>query len=117
MNVVDAQGGRMSYHRPMRLAVGIAAGVAGLYLALVGALYAAMRGGPESISWLMARIEGPAMRILPFRPLWTAAREGGLKTGDAAPDLELETHDRSGRVRLSSFRGARPVVLVFGSYT
>ena len=37
--------------------------------------------------------------------------------GDAAPDFELERHDGSGTVRLSSFRGARPVVLIFGSLT
>lgn len=39
------------------------------------------------------------------------------KVGDLAPDFELQ--DPSGRtaVRLSSFRGKRPVALVFGSYT
>jgi peroxiredoxin len=37
--------------------------------------------------------------------------------GDAAPDFELLTHDKSQTVRLSDSRGERPVVLVFGSYT
>ncbi len=39
------------------------------------------------------------------------------KAGDLAPDFEL--HDPSGEhaVRLSTFRGKRPVALVFGSYT
>ena len=39
------------------------------------------------------------------------------KVGDLAPDFELQ--DPSGRVavRLSDFRGKRPVALVFGSYT
>jgi peroxiredoxin len=34
-----------------------------------------------------------------------------------APDFSLPTADRTRIVRLSSFRGDRPVVLVFGSYT
>lgn len=37
--------------------------------------------------------------------------------GEAAPDFELERHDGTGRVRLSSYRGDRPVVLIFGSLT
>jgi hypothetical protein len=39
------------------------------------------------------------------------------KEGDVAPDFEL--HDASGEnaVRLSDFRGRRPVALVFGSFT
>ena len=46
-----------------------------------------------------------------------------LATGDAAfpfdlPLLDAETHRRSGaRIRLAEFAGARPVALVFGSYT
>lgn len=39
------------------------------------------------------------------------------RTGDPAPDFELDRYDGSGRVRLSSFRGDRPVVLIFGSLT
>ncbi len=39
------------------------------------------------------------------------------KQGDAAPDFQL--FDVSGKhpVRLSEFKGKKPVVLVFGSYT
>ena len=38
--------------------------------------------------------------------------------GDAAPDFELPTlEDRESKVRLSDFRGKRPVGLIFGSYT
>jgi len=40
-----------------------------------------------------------------------------LKVGALAPDFDLPTLDNSSRVRLSSFRGEEPVVLVFGSYT
>ena len=39
------------------------------------------------------------------------------KIGEAAPDFDLALHDGSGRVRLSQFRGDRPVVLIFGSIT
>jgi hypothetical protein len=38
--------------------------------------------------------------------------------GDPAPDFELPVlGDRSQTVRLSDFRGKRPVGLIFGSYT
>ena len=39
-----------------------------------------------------------------------------LRVGDPAPDFNLKGMD-GGEVRLSSFRGQRPVLLVFGSYT
>jgi peroxiredoxin len=45
------------------------------------------------------------------------ARAGGFETGDPAPDFTLSRLDRKGSVTLSSHRGERPVVLVFGSYT
>ena len=40
-----------------------------------------------------------------------------LQVGDTAPDFKLKTKDGSGEVQLSSFRGKKPVVLVFGSVT
>jgi hypothetical protein len=40
-----------------------------------------------------------------------------LKAGDPAPDFTLPTADGTGAVTLSGFRGRRPVVLVFASYT
>ena len=45
------------------------------------------------------------------------ARRGQLKVGDVAPDFQLPILDGEERVRLSSLRGGKPVVLVFGSYT
>jgi hypothetical protein len=39
------------------------------------------------------------------------------KVGDLAPDFELHDPEGNVRVRLSDFRGQRPVALVFGSYT
>ncbi len=40
-----------------------------------------------------------------------------LKAGDMAPDFELKTLDGKQTVKLSSFRGKKPVALIFGSYT
>jgi len=39
------------------------------------------------------------------------------KVGDVAPDFELQDPTGEVQVRLSDFRGKRPVALVFGSYT
>jgi hypothetical protein len=39
------------------------------------------------------------------------------KIGDLAPDFELRDPTGAATVRLSDFRGKRPVALVFGSYT
>jgi hypothetical protein len=39
------------------------------------------------------------------------------KVGDIAPDFELQDPEGRVRVRLSDYRGKRPVALVFGSYT
>jgi len=52
-------------------------------------------------------------------------RDVALKVGQMAPDFELYTLDHalgkeskaSGKVKLSSFRGKRPVYLIFASYT
>jgi peroxiredoxin len=43
--------------------------------------------------------------------------EGTLKPGDPAVDFDLKRLTSSERISLSSFRGKKPVALVFGSYT
>jgi hypothetical protein len=43
--------------------------------------------------------------------------EMGPQVGEYPPDFSLKRLDSDARVRLSSFRGKRPVALVFGSYT
>ncbi len=54
-------------------------------------------------------------------PNWGVIR--GLMTREApavgtlAPDFALETDDGTATIRLSDFRGERPVVLIFGSWT
>jgi peroxiredoxin len=65
----------------------------------------------------MARTPGVAFLVFPFKPMWLYARGGHLSVGDEAPDFTLERQDKEATVQLSRFRGKRPVVLVFGSYT
>ncbi|MBI3693744.1 MAG: hypothetical protein HY238_02730 [Acidobacteria bacterium] len=101
----------------MRTLFKIAGGLVALYLALLGGLLAAMYQPPARFARIVSKVPGPVMRIVPFPPLWRKARAGRLQTGDPAPDFELPTLDKQSRVRLSSLRSSRPVVLVFGSYT
>lgn len=88
-----------------------------LYAALCAVLYAAMARGPEAFNALMARTPAAAFLVFPFKPMWLRARRGTLEVGDTAPDFTLERQDKTETIRLSQFRGVRPVVLVFGSYT
>jgi len=39
------------------------------------------------------------------------------KAGDIAPDFELSDVSGENTMRLSDFRGKKPVALIFGSYT
>jgi hypothetical protein len=41
----------------------------------------------------------------------------GPSIGDRAPDFRLKTHDGKQEMTLGQFRGKKPVVLVFGSFT
>ena len=41
----------------------------------------------------------------------------GPKLGQPAPNFELATLDGKRRIKLSSYRGKKPVVLIFGSFT
>ncbi|MBM3786171.1 MAG: hypothetical protein FJW30_17565 [Acidobacteria bacterium] len=43
--------------------------------------------------------------------------EGTLQPGSLAPDFTLRKSKSEASVTLSSFRGKRPVALLFGSYT
>jgi hypothetical protein len=100
-----------------RKLVGIGLTLAGLYAAVTAGLFWAMCQPPDEFGRIMRHVPMPSMMVLPFRPLWMIARAGQLHAGDAAPDFELLTHDKSETIRLSNFRGEKPVVLVFGSYT
>jgi hypothetical protein len=87
-----------------------------LYVALLVGLLAVMRH-PTLFGKVMLKFPEPLLAAVPFKQLWFLARAGHLRVGDAAPDFLLSTSDRKARVRLSSFRGRKPVVLIFGSYT
>ena len=79
--------------------------------------YYVMRQPPAEFGRVMKHVPLPLMRVLPFETMWTVARGGDLQVGDPAPDFALPTRDKSAIVRLSDFRGEKPVALVFGSYT
>jgi hypothetical protein len=91
--------------------------LAAVHLTLSAGFYWAMRQTPDRFGRIMARTPPVAMMVLPFETLWLRARAGVLQPGDMAPDFRLPTLDRKAFVQLSSLRGSRPVVLVFGSYT
>ena len=89
-----------------------------LYAALFGTVAIAMLQPPERFGRIMKRLpQSLVWVLLPAPRMWMWARAGNLSEGDIAPDFTLSTLDRSGEVTLSSHRGDRPVVLVFGSYT
>lgn len=44
-------------------------------------------------------------------------RQGDLQVGNKAPDVSLVALDGRSERRLSEFIGARPLVLIFGSFT
>lgn len=68
-------------------------------------------------------------RMMAFTAAMTPARRGAMMqflaeretlapaAGAEAPDFELPRLGSDDHVRLSSFRGRKPVALIFGSYT
>lgn len=104
----------------LRLRRVLAAGLAMLALSwcvATAGLYVAMRQPPETFGAIMSYVPGPAMIVLPFRPLWNSARGGHLQVGEPAPDFTLPVLHGDRMVRLSEEYRRKPVVLVFGSYT
>src|SRR3954471_7927068 len=95
--------------------------VLGLLAIAYGAAYAffakAMRQTPDQFSRVMAHAGPMPFLLFPFESMWLQARAGGLRPGDRAPDFTLPLLNHSDLVKLSFFRGVRPVVLIFGSYT
>jgi hypothetical protein len=98
------------------LAVGLAV-ILAAWVVLTLTAFTAMTKSPGQFSGFMAKLPRIAMIAIPFEPLWNEARSGKLAVGSQAPDFDLETAGHDQKVRLSEFRGKRPVVLVFGSYT
>ncbi len=67
---------------------------------------------------LTAQLVGPAMEWRAEEVDWQLQRDpASPKRGDLAPDFELQDPEGRRVVRLSDFRGKRPVALIFGSYT
>jgi len=94
----------------------LAAGIA-LYPAITGAFFVVMSQSPEKIAKTMMRVPWTAFRVFPLRTVWMNARSGSVQRGEIAPDFSLESADHKSHFQLSSLRGQKPVVLVFGSYT
>jgi hypothetical protein len=76
-------------------------GLGVLALAIAAAVFMVVQIGPRNV-WGMLRYDH--------------RREGDLVVGDLAPDVVLTALDGTS-VRLHERIGARPVVLIFGSYT
>ena len=92
--------------------------VVGLYVALFATVLTAMMRPPEQFGKAMRYLPAPLVwGGLPAPRMWLWARGGTLSEGQPAPDFTLPTLDHKEQVTLSSHRGQRPVVLVFGSYT
>jgi len=88
-----------------------------LYFTVLAGFDYAMHQPPEAFSRVMMHV-GPAPFLLfPFETMWKNARAGHLQLADTAPDFNLPLLDHSGSLELSSLRGTKPVVLIFGSYT
>jgi len=93
--------------------------ISGLTYCLAGlGVYLGMRQPPDAFSRAAAAFPaGLIFATMPAETLWKLARAGKLQPGDPAPDFTLPTADKTSEVQLSSHRGVRPVMLIFGSYT
>ena len=92
--------------------------VVAAYLTLAAVVTAAMLQPPARFGQIMRYLPAPLVwGVLPGPRIWLWARRGTLAEGQPAPEFTLPTADRKGSMTLSSHRGQRPVVLVFGSYT
>ena len=106
--------------RPVKWVLFGVLGLAVSYAALFGVVLTAMQQPPSRFGQFMKRVpEALVWGALPASRMWLWARRGDLQPGATAPDFTLTKHgdSRGDRVTLSSHRGHRPVVLVFGSYT
>lgn len=92
-------------------------GVLAIYVVFLAGMFVVMCQPPQRFGQIMAYVPMPTLMIVPFETMWNIARGGTARVGEMAPDFTLRTVDRKAEVSLASFRGQRPVVLVFGSYT
>ncbi len=92
-------------------------GLLAAWLSFVAGIFYLMTRPPARFAAAMARMPGPLFLVFPFETLWSRARAGALQPGDEAPDFQLPSLDTHTPISLASFRGSKPVVLIFGSYT
>ena len=78
----------------------IAVGVAALLLAGAAAIVGSI--GPRNVIGMLQ---------------YDQREEGRLKVGDAAPDVTLVALDEQRQEKLSAHMGAKPLILIFGSFT
>lgn len=64
-----------------------------------------------------SRIKPPPLLNEKRGPQGDLRRVDTVHVGDIAPDFKLKTLDGKRTIQLRQFRGKRPVVLIFGSYT
>ena len=88
-----------------------------LWLAFVGFMWRIMHRAPEQFASVMMHLPWEVFLICPFETMWTQARAGTVRVGDAAPDFTLTKLDKTGTIHLAELNKSQPVVLVFGSYT
>lgn len=101
----------------MRVLRTVALSLLAVWLVFVGVAYWLMRRPPVEFASAIGKMPGPLFMVLPFETLWFRARAGSVDVGSPAPDFRLATLDKKSEVSLASFRGSKPVVLIFGSYT
>lgn len=101
----------------MRRVLKIATAAIVLYVLISGAFFVVMLQPPGTTAHTMKHVPWAAFRVFPLRSIWMTTRSGTLREGVMAPDFLLETTNHKSHVQLSSGRGEKPLVLVFGSYT
>jgi hypothetical protein len=100
-----------------KIALAAVAVIVTLYAATMGYFYHAMRQPAEQFGRVMMHLGPVPFLLFPFETMWKHARAGSLSIDAEAPDFSLPRLNGTDYVKLSTFRGQKPVVLVFGSYT
>jgi thiol-disulfide isomerase/thioredoxin len=88
-----------------------------LYMLISAAFFVVMLQSPGTFAKTMMHVPWVAFGVFPLRSMWMKARSGTVQQGEMAPDFSLESTDHRSHFQLSSLRGQKPAVLVFGSYT
>jgi len=114
---MNASASKSMLHRIKKLFLAALTILLLLYAGFAGTVAYVMTQSPETFGRFMSHMPIAVFFVVPFETFWMHARAGTLHVNDPAPDFSLPTLDKSSTVTLSSFRGQKPVVLIFGSYT